>query len=64
MKPSLEGNYPTLPPLQPISMKDAGGKSVLSKAPNGLVVPESLILTPITDSDQIKVFKLYCTHFF
>uniref|UniRef100_A0A1B6K968 SAM domain-containing protein n=2 Tax=Graphocephala atropunctata TaxID=36148 RepID=A0A1B6K968_9HEMI len=54
MKSPEGGNFPSLPPLQPISSNIGVNKSVLVKAPNGLSVPESLIMTPISDADVIK----------
>ncbi|XP_046679851.1 uncharacterized protein LOC124367224 isoform X4 [Homalodisca vitripennis] len=54
VKPPEGGNFPSLPPLQPISSNNGIGKTLLAKAPNGLNMPESLVMTPISDIEAIK----------
>lgn len=48
----VEGGFASLPPLQPIGSKDGVSKSLLA---NGLNVPNSLVMTPITDGEVLKV---------
>lgn len=48
----MEGGFASLPPLQPIGSKDGVSKSLLA---NGLNVPNSLVMTPITDGEVLKV---------
>ncbi|XP_054273821.1 lethal(3)malignant brain tumor-like protein 3 isoform X2 [Macrosteles quadrilineatus] len=42
-------SLPSLPPLQPITTK-----SILAKTPNGVTVPDSIIMTPICENELPK----------
>lgn len=56
----MEGGFASLPPLQPIGSKDGVSKSLLA---NGLNVPNSLVMTPITDGEVLKVCFIFLNYY-
>lgn len=56
--PPTVASFSSLPPLQPISVKDSCSSIIQLAKTNGINVPDSLIMTPVIEEDvSLVCFK-------